>query len=215
MKTLKQSGCSSIRYSITKKISNNTIVTVKFGIYDDCQNGYNKFEFNCILWATNGDRNYGINEYHENKSYYFVEDITTPENIVKYFPQLITVFKLRGCDSFGVETYPLLNGSYHLVKNINYAPKFYRISKSLTNKIAKYNNKLLADFVLNLTHTTYKKDVDKAIKEIESASGEKYYRQENVSPMLYNDIHYTFITDKKGWNVFKGNSDKIKRYPNY
>jgi hypothetical protein len=202
-----------MKHELIKQVDNNTIVTVEYGIYDKCGNGYDHFEFDCDKWGINGDRKYSNHINHNGKNYYFLDDINSREEITEFFPELINVFLLAGKDVYGIDSYPLLNGKHYLQTDINYAAKYYGISLKEAKAISKYNDKALIEYILNLIDTVYKKQVLAAIKEVEATTGLKYKVIDLVSPTLYNDIHYTCVTDKGGWNVYKGNQSKIKAYP--
>jgi len=204
---------NQIKNELIKQVDSNTVVTVKYGIYDDCGNGYNHFEFDCDLWGINGDRQYGEHKEYKGKRYYFVEDVMSLDEVKLYYPELVNVFLMKQKDSYGLGTYPILNGKYYLKTDIKHAAKFYGITLKEAKEISLYNDKALTEFILNRVIPNYKDSVNKAIAEIEATTGQKYTSTEKVSPVLYNDIHYTFVTEKEGWNVYKGNASKITKYP--
>jgi len=103
-----------------------------------------------------------------------------------------------------------MNGAHWLEKNPEYAKEEFRLTDSEVETLRNYKPLSLAKFWDKMTKTRYKKEVSEAIKLLESLTNEKYKITESVSPHLYNDIHYVFITEAKGWNIHKGEKNKNK-----
>lgn len=194
------------------QISDTEIAEIKAGIKDECGNGYEVFYYDVNTFSREvrrGERTItrGGKKYYDNGT------DKSEEFMLKHCPKLENVYHLAGCDSFGVMVYPIMNGQSFLKGNLDYAIKVLRITPVEARELKKYNDKAYAEFILKLINTRYKEEVDKAIDELEKLSGKKYTRKEIVSPQLYNDIHYRLVTEKDGWNVYKGKADEIKDYP--
>lgn len=194
-----------MKHKSVKRISPSSIAVATFGLYDDCNNGYDNFNVNVEVWATNGDRHYGSNETFENKNYYFVEGGYYKELIAEHFPDLLPVNILSGCDSFGFPCYPVMNFIYHLKnKDFDYVQEKLRLSKAEMKDLDKFNEIAFINFLFS-KQPQYKKEVRSALAAIDKRSGSKTVIKEKISPYMYNDINYKLVTESNGWNVYKKN----------
>lgn len=201
-------------YEILKIVSKTEIVTCEYGLYDKCGNGYDHFEIEADFWSTKGDRHYGTHKETGGKWFYYMQDFTSAELIAKYFSELMPVEKINGCDSFGIPIYPIINQMYYLTKgDESEAIKQLRITKNEAQEIKKLSVPYLAEFLIGKINGDYKTEVMAAINAIEKASGVPIAVKEAISPILFNDMHYTMVTEKKGWNVYKGMNPKPTEYP--
>jgi hypothetical protein len=202
-------------HTLVQVLSKREIVVAEIGIGDWCNNGFDEFRLNVTLYSTKGDETAGYRYLHENTLYYFVEGGYECEELVKqYFPKLMPIYLVKGCDIFGFNDYPILNGYYHLTHgNPEYTKESLRITEEQLNTLKQNKSLFYTNFCLELERGQYRAEVAKAIKLIEQYSGKKYVKTNFVSGRLYNDIHYQFITESKGWNVYKGNKSTIKEYP--
>ncbi len=202
-----------MKHTLIKRTSGNSIAVATFGLFDDCNNGYNNFSVNVEEWATSGDRSYGSHVDYENKRHYFVDGGYSPDLVKKHFPELSPILPVQSCDSFGFPCYPIMNYMYHLEQG-NTKPLIEDLR--MTDKECEAAKSLHKSAFIDLLFkkgSQYKKEVNEAIKSIEKAANTKVEIEDFVSPYMYNDIHYTMITEKEGWNIYKGK--KPKSYPKY
>ncbi len=198
-------------HKLVKELGNGEIVVVKFGLADECNNGSDDFVHQIDIYSTRGRKDEG-KCLHKDKLYYYVTSDNTDEFAEKHFPELTPVKKLVGCDNFGLPTYPILNGMYYFEQGDKYASEHLRLTKKETNMLKDYKVISFAKYLIHLSETRYKKEVKAALDAIKMLTGEKYVIKNKVSPHLYNDINYSLVTEKDGWNVFKGTKG-ILTYP--
>lgn len=198
-----------MKHIIIKKISPTKIARVTVSLADSCDNGLDEFGYTCDIFDIRGNRGetaitFGGHVYRETSS------DNGKEFMLTHFAELEPIFTLAGCDAKGLPCYPLMNGAFWLDTDIKYAMNAFRITKKEAETIKHYKPLSLAKFWYKLTETRYKKEVNTAIELLESLTKEKYKPSTNVSAHLYNDLHYTMVTEKEGWNIHKGEKNKNK-----
>jgi hypothetical protein len=198
-----------MKHVIIKRITSNEIARVTVTLADKCHNGYDNFSYACDLFALNGDKKEcGIT--FERRMYREHGTDNTKEFMLKYFAELNAIFILSNCDIKGLPCYPLMNGAYYLENNPEYAKKSFRLTTDEVKNLQNFKPLSLAKYLHNLTKTRYKFEVKTAINLLESLTNQKYITTDVVSPYLYNDLHYVLIDKKKGWNIYKSETNKKK-----
>lgn len=196
-----------MKYSIIKRISETEIARVTVSLADDCNNGSDDFSYACDIFDLRGNRT-EVGIKFEGRTYRESSSDKSRELMLKHFAELEPIYILSGCDAKGVPLYPLMNGAHFLEREPEYVMTEFRITKAEADMLKHYKPLSLAKFWYNLTETRYKDEVKKAVKLLEKLTGEKYKPSTNVSPHLYNDLHFVLITEKEGWNIHKGEKDK-------
>lgn len=194
-----------MKYSVTKLI-NNELIVVTVELNDTCNNGYDEFSLSQDVYSRNGKRNEPKKKY--GKYTYYLDGFggCDKDLIERHFSELLPFYGLH-CDRFGMPSYPIMNTLYYLnnEEEFKFGCEYIGVTEEIGHEIKKYNNFHFGEFLKNHIEEVRKPKIDEAIKLLEKLTNCKYVEKTKISPQLFNDLHYTLISDKKGWNVFKEN----------
>ncbi len=200
-----------IKGEIAKSFALQEIIVAEYLIGDPCNNGYDQFSVSICHYHMKGRRDEDKRQF-KNNTYYLISAGTSEVELNKFFPELKAIAKMNGCDIFGLPSYPIMNSMYYLETDLNYGIKYLRLTKKEAHILVNYKPISFINYLKNLINTRYKKEVQDALDLIEKLTSEKYKIKDKVSPALYNDINYVLLTEKNGWNIYKGQKN-VTNYP--
>jgi hypothetical protein len=182
------------------QLDSKNIVKLEISIDDNSRNGYNNFNVSMSYYSRD-KRPYEEKIVFNNKLYWNDSCGFDTKIMIKYFPEFIPICNLRGCDTFGFNSYLFGNIYYNLHNgNIDSACNDLRISKA-EGLLLLQLDKLEFTIVVRNMMPRLKTEADIAIALYNKHSDIKYNRTEKISYKLYNDLHFEFVTQKDGWNV--------------
>lgn len=173
-------------------------------------NGYSEFSINVDWFDRQRSRESKIQ--FENKVWWNHSSGCDIEFFDKHFPHLSIFSQMNGRDIFGMPSYPIMNTMTFLneEKWFETGCKKINVSAEVGNQIKMYTQFHFGEFLKKHIDEVTKPLADKAIKLLEELTGKKYVSNETISAQLFNDLHYTLISDKKGWNIYKDIEDKTE-----
>jgi hypothetical protein len=195
------------------EIDSDTILEITVSLADTCGNGYSVFNVSCNYYVRRRSSIGDSIMNYKGRNYVYDSCGVDISDITKYWVEILPILKLGGCDVFGLPSYPIMNGLYWINHNLDYAVETFRLSVGEGLIVSKFKRLSWTSYIVNNLLPRYEAEVTEAIGILEGLCGVKYVKVDMVSPVLYNDMNYCYVTEKKGWNVYKGNADKIKEYP--
>lgn len=189
-------GCSrhglrdiKMKYTTKKKIENDKELTVEIRLNDECHNGHDDF-------AITGD----VYKISKNNRKVFIEGGCCHDTILKYYPEFQIFVDLHLSDNSGVPMYAVSNGYYHLQKNgVDVMKTYLRTNDEEAEILKTAENK---EHFVYLIHKIgllkkWENEADKAIKLLESLTGEKYDKKsgghKNDSLVLSDSDYELFL----------------------
>lgn len=186
----------------------NEVVRVTITLKNE-SNGYNEFSLSIDRFDRHRSSEPKI---QFNKNVWWLHSCGCgDDSFEELFPHLSIFKTLDDKDLFGMPSYPIMNTMYYLNNDsFETGCKNISVSAEVGNQIKLYTEFHFGEFLKKHIDEVTKPLADKGIKLLEELTGDKFTHNETISGQLFNDLHYTLISDKKGWNIYKDVENKTE-----